>query len=124
MPTVHSTSIGHSSVQTVAPSVDLDRHLRPRVERAVTLKDLGYQFQGALNGNPHVFFVFPPAPATGCYVVRLDGPEGQATCSCPDFEIHRLPCKHIAAVCYHKREIDEETAIVRGVLAAYRKAAA
>lgn len=120
MLTSHHTSVGAAARQMVALQAGIARHIDTRVSRAAELVDLGYTFQGALNGKPNVYFVFPPSPATGCYVVHLDGPEGQASCTCRDFEIHRIPCKHVAAVCFNKKKIDADTAAVREVLARHK----
>ena len=38
----------------------------------------------------------PSASGNGRYVVNVDGDE--SACSCPDFELRQLPCKHIFSV--------------------------
>ena len=40
----------------------------------------------------------PSATGNGKYVVSVDGDE--SACSCPDFELRQLPCKHIFSVEY------------------------
>ena len=40
---------------------------------------------------PHVYVV--PGCSGGSYVVHL----GRETCTCPDFERHNTPCKHLFA---------------------------
>ena len=47
----------------------------------------------------------PSATGNGKYVVSVDGDE--SACSCPDFELRQLPCKHIFSVEYLIRR--EET---------------
>src|SRR5262245_38466433 len=47
-------------------------------------------------------YLVPSASSTAGYVVDMAG----GTCSCPDFEERRLPCKHQWALRYFRHELE------------------
>lgn len=44
-------------------------------------------------------YIVPASTGAGSYLVE-DGEDGNKSCSCPDFELRRSPCKHVWAVEY------------------------
>jgi hypothetical protein len=52
------------------------------------------------------FYVVPSLERKGSYAVVPDA--NNATCTCPHYELHREPCRHIYAVQFHiQREQDQ-----------------
>lgn len=53
-----------------------------------------------IKAKPGGIFLVPSATHNGTYVVETAGAD---TCTCPDFELRHLPCKHIYAVTWARR---------------------
>lgn len=87
-----------------------------RNERGQNLIRDGYSIQGAwAKTDDSTYFVFHPV--SGVYIVRFDITSGLVSCTCKDFEITRMPCKHCYSVLANKASVDEATASMRLLLA-------
>ena len=73
--------------------IDIKSMVNARKARGMILLENGFQPEEV---NPHTWIV-PSQTGNGTYTV-VHGLHNRWSCTCPDFELHGVPCKHINAV--------------------------